>query len=256
MRIYTVDAFTDVPFHGNPAAVCLLDGPATAEWMQAVAAEMRHSETAFLHGRSLRWFTPTVEVALCGHATLSTAHVLYTTGLASGRLEFDTQSGVLTTDQGADGLITMDFPAKAATETEAPEGLAEALGVDPTWVGRSRFDLLVEVGSEDEVRTAAPDFERLTKVDTRGVILTARAKRGDADFVSRFFAPRVGVAEDPVTGSAHCVLSPFWSARLGRDRLIGMQVSERGGLVTTTLRGDRVDIAGRAVTIWSGDLLV
>ncbi|MCT9928983.1 PhzF family phenazine biosynthesis protein [Planotetraspora sp. A-T 1434] len=258
MRIFTVDSFTDQAFRGNPAAVCLLEAPATDAWMQAVAAEMRHSETAFVMGEegsrhSLRWFTPAVEVALCGHATLATAHVLYSLG-ASGRLEFATRSGVLTTDQAGDGLIAMDFPAKRATAAEAPDGLVEALGVKPVWVGRSQFDLLVEVESAEAVRSAAPDFDRLAAVDTRGVIVTAPGDGTSADFVSRFFAPRAGVPEDPVTGSAHCVLSPYWSDKLGRDRLVGEQVSERGGTVRTTLRGDRVELAGHAVTIWSGEL--
>ncbi|WP_250212808.1 PhzF family phenazine biosynthesis protein [Acrocarpospora catenulata] len=256
MLVCTVDSFTDTPFRGNPAAVCLLDGPVSDDWMRAVAAEMRHSETAFLLGRSLRWFTPAAEVALCGHATLATAHVLYSTGRASGRVAFDTLSGVLTTDQAPGGLITMDFPAIAAAEAAAPAGLAEALGVKPGWVGRSRFDLLVEVGTEDEVRAAAPDFDRLAEIDTRGVILTAAAIGQGADFVSRFFAPRYGVPEDPVTGSAHCVLSPYWSERLGRDRLTGAQLSARGGTVVTTLRGDRVELAGQAVSVWSGQLHV
>jgi PhzF family phenazine biosynthesis protein len=263
MRIYTVDSFSDRPFRGNPAGVCLLDAPAPDEWMQAVAAEMRHSETAFVleqddEPRSLRWFTPKVEVALCGHATLATAHVLYSLG-ASGRLEFSTLSGVLTTDQVTDeagGLITMDFPASRPTEAEAPEGLLESLGVKPVWVGRSRFDFLVEVEDADVVRSLAPDLDRLGTVETRGVMVTAPGDDGEADFVSRFFGPRAGVPEDPVTGSAHCVLSPYWSERFGRDTLIGRQLSERGGTVRTTLRGDRVELAGRAVTIWSGDLAI
>ncbi|GIH68924.1 PhzF family phenazine biosynthesis protein [Sphaerimonospora thailandensis] len=283
MRIFTVDSFTDRPFRGNPAAVCLLDETVPDEWMQAVAAEMRHSETAFVPAprddqedgpRPLRWFTPAVEVDLCGHATLAAAHVLYSLG-GSGRLEFSTRSGVLSTEQTADGLIAMNFPATRATAVDAPEGLVEALGVKPVWVGRSRFDLLVEVESAQAVRSAAPDFERLAAVDARGVIVTATADDGDRDgdgdddgdrddnrnggrpdYVSRFFAPRVGVPEDPVTGSAHCVLSPYWSAKSGRDALVGAQLSERGGTIRTTLRGDRVELAGQAVTIWSGELHV
>ncbi|GAA0366873.1 PhzF family phenazine biosynthesis protein [Microbispora corallina] len=259
MRVFTVDSFTDKPFRGNPAGVCLLDDPVPDEWMQAVAAEMRHSETAFVTDGGqgpygLRWFTPAVEVALCGHATLATAHVLYSLG-ARGRLEFATKSGVLATEQAGDDLIAMDFPAAPPEKTEAPDGLAEALGVTPVWVGRSRFDVLAEVESADVVRGLRPDVERLTAVDARGVIVTAPGD-GSADFVSRFFAPRVGVPEDPVTGSAHCVLSPYWSGRLGRDALVGAQVSERGGTVRTTLRGDRVELAGHAVTVWSGELQV
>jgi PhzF family phenazine biosynthesis protein len=254
MRVYTVDSFTDVPFAGNPAGVCLLSEPASDAWMLSVAAELRHSETAFLCGRSLRWFTPAVEVALCGHATLATAHVLYTTGAASGRVEFSTASGVLAAEQRAGGLIAMDFPAQPPAEAPAPEGLAEALGVKPAWAGRGGFDVLVEVDSAGEVRDAAPDFGRLAEVDTRGIILTAASDSPGADFVSRFFAPRAGVDEDPVTGSAHCVLAPYWSAKLGRESLTGAQLSARGGVVGTTLRGDRVELTGRAVTIWSGQL--
>ncbi|HVB43983.1 MAG TPA: PhzF family phenazine biosynthesis protein [Streptosporangiaceae bacterium] len=254
--IYTVDSFTTQPFHGNPAAVCVLDKPMPESWMQAIAAELRHAETAFLLGRSLRWFTPAAEVALCGHATLATAHVLYTTGAESGPLKFETRSGILVIEQDADGLITMDFPAKPATEAAAPAGLLDAMGVRPTWIGRSDFDLLIEVDGEDAVRAAAPDFDRLAQVDTRGIILTAASAGHDADFVSRFFAPRLGVPEDPVTGSAHCTLSPYWSAKLGRLGLVGAQLSQRGGVVKTVLSGDRVKLSGQAVTAWSGKLHV
>ncbi|MEU6410573.1 PhzF family phenazine biosynthesis protein [Microbispora sp. NPDC046933] len=260
MRVFTVDSFTDRPFRGNPAAVCLLDETVPDEWMQAVAAEMRHSETAFVlrrdeGPRSLRWFTPAVEVALCGHATLATAHVLYSLG-ETGRLEFDTKSGVLATEQAGGGLIAMDFPAKQAAPCPPPDGLVEALGVTPVWTGRSQFDLLVEVGSAEDVRAADPDMARLAEVDARGVIVTASGEGASGDYVSRFFGPRVGVPEDPVTGSAHCVLAPYWSGRLGRDTLVGEQLSQRGGTVRTTLRGDRVELAGHAVTIWSGELEV
>ncbi|GII56472.1 isomerase [Planotetraspora thailandica] len=258
MRIYTVDSFTDRPFAGNPAGVCLLDSPVPDAWMQALAAEMRHSETAFVLTRddgphSLRWFTPEVEVQLCGHATLATAHILYSLG-ASGRLEFSTLSGILTTDRSDDGLITMDFPASPPVETEAPESLLAALGVRGLWIGRSRFDYVVEVESADVVRSATPDLDLLRGIDARGVVVTARGDGTPADFVSRFFGPRVGVPEDPVTGSAHCMLSPYWSAKLGRDALVGEQLSARGGVVRTTLRGDRVELAGHATTIWSGTL--
>lgn len=265
MRVFTVDSFTDRPFRGNPAAVCLLDEIRPDEWMRAIAAEMRHSETAFVlrngdgvrqgGARSLRWFTPTVEVDLCGHATLAAAHVLYSLG-AAGRLQFSTRSGVLTTEQSSDGLIAMDFPAAGPTATQAPDGLTESLGIKPIWVGRSRFDLLIELESAEAVQAVTPDFKRLAEVDTRGVIVTAAGNGNGADYVSRFFAPRVGVPEDPVTGSAHCVLAPYWSARFGRDVLVGAQLSERGGKIRTTLRGDRVELAGRAVTIWSGELHV
>ncbi|WP_068929245.1 PhzF family phenazine biosynthesis protein [Planobispora rosea] len=260
MRIYTVDAFTDRAFHGNPAGVCLLDAPMPDSWMQSLASEMKHSETAFLlqgeNGgpHSLRWFTPAVEVALCGHATLATAHVLYSTGAASGTVEFSTKSGILSVTGDENGLITMDFPAKAIQETTPPRGLVEALGVKPLWIGRNEWDYLVEVESEEAVRAASPDFTALAAVDARGVIVTAEAAGNDADYVSRFFAPRVGVPEDPVTGSAHCALSPYWTARLGRETLTGHQLSERGGMVRTTVRGARVELSGYATTVLSGEL--
>jgi PhzF family phenazine biosynthesis protein len=257
--IYTVDSFTSEPFHGNSAGVCLLAEPASEQWMQSVAGELRHSETAFLHGRSLRWFTPAAEVALCGHATLATAHVLYSTGAASGPVEFDTLSGTLVTQQdGSDGSISMDFPALLATQADPPEGLVDAMGVRPVWVGRSRFDYLIEVGSADEVLAASPDLAALAQVQTRGVMLTAASSSSfpGADFVSRFFAPAVGVGEDPVTGSAHCTLAPYWSAKLGRPDLTGAQLSRRRGIVRTQLAGDRVKLSGHAVTVWSGQLLV
>lgn len=260
MRIYTVDSFTDQIFKGNPAGVCLLDNPVPDAWMQSLAAEMRHSETAFVLGGedgepySLRWFTPTVEVALCGHATLATAHVLYSTGSAPETLKFTTKSGILSVTRDGTGLISMDFPAKVLETAIPPAGLAGALGVEPRWVGRNEWDYLVEVSSEEEVRTISPDFAALAALDARGIIVTARASQPEADYVSRFFAPRVGIPEDPVTGSAHCALAPHWSAKLGAATLLGAQLSERGGRIRTTLRGDRVELAGRAVTVLSGEL--
>ncbi|MEV2271012.1 PhzF family phenazine biosynthesis protein [Nonomuraea africana] len=255
MRLFTVDAFTDTAFHGNPAAVCLLNAGASDTWMQSLATEMGLSETAFLLGNSLRWFTPAVEVSLCGHATLATAHVLYSTGAATGTLQFTTKSGILTVNRSDDGLITMDFPAKEVTPATVPDGLEKALGAAVVSVNRSQLDLLVELESEESVRSLRPDIPALEAVDARGVIVTAAASSATpADYVSRFFAPRVGVPEDPVTGSAHCALAPFWSARLGRDSLLGAQLSARGGMVHTTLRGDRVDLAGRAVTILEATL--
>ncbi|WP_043633491.1 PhzF family phenazine biosynthesis protein [Nonomuraea candida] len=252
MRLFTVDAFTDTAFKGNPAAVCLLDSPVTDRWMQSVATEMNLSETAFLLGDSLRWFTPAVEVTLCGHATLATAHVLYSTGAATGPLEFRTAGGTLTVNRAPDNMITMDFPAKEVTPAPTPEGLEKALGATPVRVGKSALDLLVELESQEAVRTLAPDIAALAAVDARGVIVTALGE--ETDFVSRFFAPNVGVPEDPVTGSAHCALSPYWSARLGRPSLTGAQLSARGGLVHVTHAGDRVHLAGKAVTVLSGTL--
>ncbi|GIH97503.1 PhzF family phenazine biosynthesis protein [Planobispora siamensis] len=260
MRIYTVDAFTGQPFRGNPAGVCLLDTPMPDSWMQSLAKEMRHSETAFLlpgedgGPYSLRWFTPAVEVALCGHATLATAHVLYSAEGASGTLEFSTKSGILSVSKDETGLITMDFPAKAMEKVDPPAGLVESLGVEPVWIGKNVWDYLVEVEDEDAVRAASPDFTALGEVDARGVIVTALSAGEGADYVSRFFAPRVGVPEDPVTGSAHCALGPYWAAKLGRDTLTGHQCSERGGSIRTTVRSDRVELAGQAITVLSGEL--
>ncbi|OUC82916.1 PhzF family phenazine biosynthesis protein [Streptosporangium minutum] len=262
MRIYTVDSFTDQFSKGNPAGVCLLDNPVPDVWMQSIAAEMRHSETAFvLEGEdgepySLRWFTPVVEVALCGHATLAAAHVLYSTGSPPETLEFSTKSGILSVTRDGTGLISMDFPAKALEAVSAPDGLAAALGVEPLWVGKNVWDYLVEVDSEETVRAVSPDFLALEKVDARGVIVTAPASSPGADYVSRFFAPRVGVNEDPVTGSAHCALAPYWTGKLGSASLVGAQLSQRGGVIHTTVRGDRVELSGRAVTVLSGKLHV
>jgi PhzF family phenazine biosynthesis protein len=254
-----VDAFTDRPYAGNPAAVCVMQGPADEGWMRNVAAEMNLAETAFLHphgdGWSLRWLTPVVEVDLCGHATLASAHVLWTEGHLPPDAEarFHTRSGLLTCRRQGD-WITMDFPAKPEQAAEAPEGLERALGVTPKYVGRSQFDLLVEVDSEAAVRAVKPDMGLLASVEVRGVIVTARADADGIDFVSRFFAPRAGVDEDPVTGSAHCVLAPFWAARLGRQQMVGFQASRRGGVVRVRAAGDRVELAGQAVTVLRGEL--
>jgi PhzF family phenazine biosynthesis protein len=255
--ILQVDAFADRPFTGNPAAVCVLSGPRDEEWMQRVAEEMNLSETAFLHPEHgdwrLRWFTPLAEVDLCGHATLASAHALWETGrLAPDEpARFHTRSGLLTAEQDG-GWIRMDFPSTPAVPVAAPEGLAAALGVEPRSVGRSPWDLLVELESEAAVRALRPDLARLRELDARGVICTARGD--DHDFVSRFFAPRLGVDEDPVTGSAHCALAPFWAERIGRDALTGYQASRRGGVVKVRVTGERVLLAGRAVTVLRGEL--
>jgi len=258
MRLLQVDAFTEVPFKGNPAAVCLLDREVDQDWMQAVAAEMNLSETAFLRrdgdGFGLRWFTPAVEVDLCGHATLASAHALWEEGeVAAGEpIRFATRSGVLTASS-RDGGIELDFPATPPRPAEAPAGLLEALAAEARWVGRSRFDYLVEVGSEQAVRELAPDLGRLRAIQTRGVIVTA-AGSPPFDLVSRYFAPAYGVDEDPVTGSAHCCLAPFWSDRLGKAELLAYQASRRGGVVSTRLAGDRVALGGQAVTVLRGEL--
>ena len=260
MRLFQVDAFTGDAFAGNPAAVCLLGGPAEPRWMQSVAGEMNLSETAFVEprpaGYGLRWFTPAAEVALCGHATLASAHVLYQTGLAEPQqqVRFDSASGPLTARRD-DGLIVLDFPARPAAQAPPPPGLLAALGVaSPVWTGLAKEDLMVVLGREEEVTGLRPDIAALAGLGTRGVIVTAPALRPDADFVSRFFAPAVGVPEDPVTGSAHCTLAPFWAQRLGRPALTGYQVSARGGTVRVRAAGERVLLGGHAVTVFSGHL--
>ncbi|MEV6755453.1 PhzF family phenazine biosynthesis protein [Streptomyces sp. NPDC051214] len=266
-RIRIVDAFTHQPFSGNPAGVLLLDAFPDDAWLQNVATEVNHAETAFAHRLpaggdadwALRWFTPATEVDLCGHATLATAHVLQVTGAAEGPVRFATRSGVLTTTAHADGTVTMDFPTAPLTPAAIPEGVAEALGAEPLAVfdaGASLGDLLVELADEKTVRALAPDHKALIRHSERGIIATAQAEdptRG-YDFVSRGFFPRVGIDEDPVTGSAHTALAPFWSERLGRTELTGLQASARGGFVRTELRGDRTLLTGRAVTVIEGDL--
>ena len=259
--IFQVDAFTAEPFAGNPAAVCLLPAPRGEAWMQHVAAEMNLSETAFLvrrasgDGFDLRWFTPAVEVALCGHATLASAHALWESGalLPSDTARFHTKSGVLTAER-IDGWIELNFPATPAAPADLPDGLAEALGVTPRLVAKSRFDYLVEVASEAEVRGLAPDFVRLRSLPVRGIMVTSLASTPGFDFVSRFFAPGSGIDEDPVTGSAHCCLTPYWSQKLGRTSFVARQVSPRGGTLRLTLDGDRVRMRGQAVTVLRGEL--
>lgn len=263
-RIVQVDAFTAEPFGGNPAAVCVLSLPASEAWMRLVAGEMNLSETAFLHPEGdlwrLRWFTPAAEVDLCGHATLASAHVLWEDGIVApdAHIRFMTRSGELRASPG-DGWIELDFPATPAIPAEAPVGMLDALGLQGTdavsAIGRSRFDYLIEVSVPAVVESLRPDFGRLARVEARGVIVTARSDRDGADFLSRFFAPAVGVDEDPVTGSAHCCLAPWWAARLGRDRLVGYQASARGGFVRLRLEGDRVRLAGQAVTVLRAELL-
>ena len=259
--VYQVDAFTERAFAGNPAAVVPLDSSADAGWMQSLALEMNLSETAFLWPEEgawrLRWFTPKREVRLCGHATLAAAHLLWESGrLAADRpAELDTLSGRLTCRRRDDGAIAMDFPARVPTPSTPPEGLAGALGTAIVDCAASAEDLLARVVDANAVRDLAPDIGRIAQLPVRGLIVTAPAEPGSgADFVSRFFAPRYGVPEDPVTGSAHCVLAPYWAAALGRRELVGCQLSPRGGRVEAVWRGDRVELAGRAVTVFRGEL--
>jgi PhzF family phenazine biosynthesis protein len=257
LPLQVVDAFTAAPFRGNPAGVVLLDGPYDAGWMQAVAAEMKHAETAFLEplddGFALRWFTPTTEVGLCGHATLASAHALWDWGVFDDAqpLVFQTSTGPLRCRPLGD-LIEMDFPAMAMDLAPAPEGLFGALGLAPTHVHRGDFGALVEAPDAATVRSLEPDIARLEQVDVPAVIVTARSD-DDYDVVSRVFAPRIGIPEDPVTGAAHCALAPYWAPVLGNE-LHAYQASARGGVVQTRLDGDRVYLGGEAVTVLRGEL--
>jgi PhzF family phenazine biosynthesis protein len=261
LPLVQVDAFTDVAFAGNPAAVCVLPEPRDPDWMQHVAREMNLSETAFLHRNRdsfhLRWFTPTVEVALCGHATLASAHVLWEEGYLPKEetARFQTKSGLLMANRRG-GEIEIDLPAKPLELVPAPAGLAEALAAEPRLVGKNQFDYLVELDSEDNVRALKPAFHHLAKLPARGIIVTSRATSSGFDFVSRFFAPASGVDEDPVTGSAHCCLGPFWAPRIGKSELVGYQASPRGGVVRVRVVGERVYLGGKAVTVLRGQLLV
>lgn len=270
MRIRIVDAFTDRPFSGNPAGVLLLDsgGFPGDPWLQNVAKEVNHAETAFTHPLpaggdadwALRWFTPATEVDMCGHATLATAHVLHTTGAATGTVRFAARCGILTATADESGAITLDFPTAPLVPVEVPEGLDEALGAKVRSAhdtGRHIGDLLVELADEKTVRSLAPDIGALAAHSERGIIATAAAEdpSGGYDFVSRCFFPNVGIDEDPVTGSAHTALAPFWSGRLGRTELTGLQASVRSGVVRTSLHGERTLLRGRAVTVIDGELL-
>jgi PhzF family phenazine biosynthesis protein len=260
LPLFHVDAFTDRPLSGNPAAVCILPSWREDQWLQAVAGEMNLSETAFLVKQpghfDLRWFTPKVEVDLCGHATLASAHVLWQQGIAKPgeEIRFSTRSGILKADlRGQD--IELDFPLKPEAPAQVPPGLGEALGVSPRYVGKSQFDYLVEVESEAVLRGMAPDFKKLETVPVRGVIVTCRSEHPRFDFVSRFFAPASGVDEDPVTGSAHCCLGDFWRKRLGKCEFLAYQASARGGAVRVRVTQDRAFLGGKAVTVARGELL-
>ena len=263
--IYQVDAFSDRPFGGNPAAVCILGHPISDVWMQNLAAENNLSETAYLYpdqGQTrLRWFTPGAEVDLCGHATLAAAHVLWETGRLAfqDRAEFISRSGMLYAVRSYLG-IELDFPAKREVPAEAPRGLIDALKLQSTdqleYIGRNSFDYIVQLRESDAIRTLSPDMAALARVDARGIIVTVASDIPEYDFLSRFFAPAVGVDEDPVTGSAHCCLGPFWQTRLNRSTLKGYQASRRGGEVQVRMEGDRVILIGKAVTVLRGELLI
>ncbi len=261
IEIYQADAFTEKPFGGNPAGVCLLTGPADAVWMQHVARDMNVSETAFLYGENggynLRWFTPAVEVEICGHATLASAHILWETGRVSRgeAIEFYTLSGTLTAAMQGD-MIELDFPSEPENKAEAPPALVESLGVKPLYIGKNRFDYLVEAGSEKEVRALSPDFALLGTIPVRGVMVTAASDDAKYDFVARFFGPASGINEDPATGSAYCCLGPYWERKLGKSEFLAYQASPRGGVIGVRVAGDRVKLLGKAVTVFKGGTCV
>ena len=265
-RIVQVDAFADRPFAGNPAAVCVLTSWPKDEWLQAVAGEMNLSETAYLvrtvEGFELRWFTPAKEVDLCGHATLASSHVLWEDGHLKADQEavFSTRSGPLSAKRHGD-WIDLNFPAEAPKPVEAPEGLLEALGAKALYVGLNRLDYLIEVETENEVRELRPNFTQLEQIGTGTAIVTARASKGPYDMVSRYFAPRYGIPEDPVTGAAHCALGPYWSEKLGKSELLAYQASARGGVMRVRIPEakavvkPRVLLGGQAVTVLRGELI-
>ncbi|OGG03092.1 MAG: oxidoreductase [Candidatus Glassbacteria bacterium RIFCSPLOWO2_12_FULL_58_11] len=259
--IFQVDAFTSRPFRGNPAAVCLLKAKREDSWLQDVAREMNLSETAFLVPQGdffhLRWFTPACEVELCGHATLASAHILYEEKILKSRQQarFHTLGGPLFASR-KNSRIELDFPVDPVARADGPRELTEALGCKKAvFIGRGRFDYLVELSGEQELRSLKPDFRKLAVVTTRGIIVTCRAESGEFDFISRFFAPAYGIDEDPVTGSAHCALAPYWADKLGKEELTGFQASARGGVVQVRLGEGRVYLGGEAVTVLRGTLL-
>jgi len=259
LEIFQADAFTNRPYSGNPAAVCVLSEPAEAVWMQNVANEMNLSETAFLYrqedGYNLRWFTPQVEVDLCGHATLASAHILWEIGQVpvTDPIRFYSRSGLLTAARNA-AWIELNFPAEPEEEAEMPDQLVTALGVSCTYVGKNRFDYLVEVESEETVRHLQPDYTLLGSISGRGFMVTSKSASKEFDFVSRFFAPAAGINEDPVTGSAHCCLGPHWEKKLGKKEMIAYQASARGGVVRVRMEDERVVLGGQAVTVMKGIL--
>lgn len=263
VRITQVDAFTNRPFAGNPAAVCVLPAMPAEHWMRDVAREMNLSETAFLAPQDgsyhLRWFTPAVEVDLCGHATIASAHVLWEDGHLplEATARFHTRSGLLAAAKRGD-WIELNFPATSAEPAQPPTGLLEALSpgnsLATRFVGRSKFDYLIEVASEKLLRALDPDHSALRKLPVRGIIVTTRSDSPEFDFVSRFFAPGSGVDEDPVTGSSHCALGPHWAHQLGKNSLMAYQASSRGGVVRVSVEGDRVILGGQAVTVLRGEL--
>ena len=259
-RIIQVDAFTRTPYRGNPAAVCLLESAADEVWMQIVAREMNLSETAFLFpeqmGYRLRWFGPNAEVDLCGHATLASAHVLWEEGIqpSDKEITFFSRSGILSARKQDDWVI-LNFPLEPASELPIPPALVEALGVELRYVGENRVDYIIEVESEEVLRSLNPDFGRLQRFSDRGFMVTSRSSTPGYDYISRFFAPGRGVNEDPATGSSHCCLGPFWQERLKKNEFMAYQASLRGGVAKIRVLEDRVSIGGQAVTVLKGELL-
>lgn len=260
-KIFTVDAFTDKKFSGNPAAVCLLEENKDDGWLLNVAAEMNLSETAFLKkaddGFSLRWFTPKTEVELCGHATLASSHILWQEGILKPDEEavFNTVfKGILTAKKKLDE-IELNFPVNIPVHSEENPDLEKALGIKPKYLGTTEHHYIVEVNSEEEVRNVKPDFNLLELLPKYGTIVTCMSDNKNYDFISRFFAPSKGIKEDPVTGSAHCVLTPYWSGKLKKKTMRAFQASERGGFMTVTLQGDRVLLSGKAITVLKGELV-
>jgi PhzF family phenazine biosynthesis protein len=260
--IHTVDAFADKPFSGNPAGVCVLDKPLDEKLMQNIALEMNLSETAFLNKQfdgtySLRWFTPAAEVDLCGHATLASSHTLWETGKENKKsaLQFQTRSGILKANF-RNGEIELDFPAIESSQIDIADGLTKALGIKPVSVYRTQWYCIAELDSEDTLRKVNPNFDLLQTLEAWGTIITAKATMQGFDFVSRFFAPLKGVKEDPVTGSAHCALGPYWMKKLGKSSFKAYQASARGGTMGVRVEGDRVYLTGKAVTVLSGDINV
>lgn len=261
ITITQIDAFTDRPFCGNPAAVCITAGPLPASLMQHIANEMNLAETAFLvrknHGFHLRWFTPVTEVALCGHATLASAHVLWERGFLPDdeRAIFHTLSGKLTADKVEDQIV-LDFPAKPAREHEN-QAVRDLFGdMHINFLGKSDYDYFVVLAREADVINLQPDYARMAKIEARGFVVTARSENGAYDYISRFFAPSCGVNEDPVTGSAHCSLAHYWSEKLGRSKLSAYQASARGGYVGTEYLGERVKLTGKAITVMQAEMMV
>jgi PhzF family phenazine biosynthesis protein len=260
LSITVVDAFTDKPFSGNPAAVCVLPEERDRTWMQHVAREMNLAETAFLLLRpdhvALRWFTPLAEVDLCGHATIASAHAMWENHvLPAGKpIRFRTRSGELHAERDGE-WIALDFPALPSQRADLPPGLADALGARPKAVSKYKFDYLIELDSEAAVRDLKPDLGVIAQLPVRGVVVTAVATTPGFDFVSRFFAPAVGVPEDPVTGSAHCALAPYWAGKLGKTEFLAYQASARGGIVKVAVKGDRVALCGKAVTVLRAELV-